>query len=80
MAVPSLAATPIPVPPPNLAEVNALRCAGNYLTRAGTSAASTLLGAGGTAEPDLLVDLCDSLLAAAALCAGLLDLVETPEA
>ncbi len=80
MGAPSLAATPFPVPPPNLAEVAALRCAGDYLTRAGTSAASTLLGAGGTAEPDLLVDLCDSLLAAAALCAGLLDLIEPLEA
>lgn len=80
MALSVHAAPSFPVPRPNRTEEAALRCAGDYLARAGTSAASILLGAGTSVDPDLLVDLCDGLLAAAAICAGVIDLLEPPDA
>ena len=65
----------LPFAPPTPMEAVALARAAAYLGRAGTEAASRLLGT--WAVPDeaaLLETLRDQLLAGAALCDGLLDL------
>ncbi|MDP9473039.1 MAG: hypothetical protein M3Q71_20645 [Chloroflexota bacterium] len=67
----------LPFMPPDAAEAVALARAAAYLSRAGTQAASHLLAA--SAEAALLVAVRDELLAGAALCDGLLDLVASPE-
>src|SRR5687767_3750517 len=60
--------------PPDTDEAAALAVAARYLSRAGTAAGSRLLGLRVDAgEAALAVALRDSLLAGAALCAGLLD-------
>ncbi len=66
------------VPSPTAAEAAALAVVATYLARAGTRAASLLLGHAPTA-PDgpLLEAVRDQLLGGAALCNGLLDLANT---
>ena len=62
--------------PPDPGEAEALARVAAYLARAGTAAASRLLaGWSDPGEAALLEDLRDSLLAGAALCDGILDLV-----
>lgn len=65
------------VMPPTIAEAAALAVAAAYLNRAGTHAASLLLGHAPTA-PDgpLLEAVRDQLLGGAALCDGLLDVAD----
>ncbi len=63
----------LPFAPPDPAEAAALAHAAAYLARAGTQAASRLLAA--PADAALLGALRDELLAGAALCDGLLDLL-----
>lgn len=61
---------------PNPCEVDAIRVVGDYLTRVGTHAATMLLTSAAPPQADLLADLSDAMLASAALCAGLLELVD----
>jgi hypothetical protein len=62
--------------PPDADETAALAVAARYLGRAGTSAGSRLLGLRlDPGEAALVESLRDSLLAGAALCDGVLDLV-----
>ena len=71
---PSLA---FPVRPPSTAEAAALAVVARYFGRAGTQAATLLLGdAVDPKEAALLGDLRDQLLAGAALCEGLLALAD----
>lgn len=62
--------------PPQREEVAALVSVAAYLHRAGTVAATQLLAQPTTAEAPLLTALRDQLLAGAALCDGLLDLID----
>ncbi len=74
MAVPSFPLSPVPAP--TAAEADALAVVAAYLSRAGTTASTLLLAHGRDAgHPTLLAALKDQLLAGAALCDGLLDLV-----
>ena len=67
-----------PFPPPTEIETAALQTVSDYLTRAGTHAASFLLGCPfPDAETGMLADLSNSLLGSAALCEGLLELLDT---
>ena len=67
---------PFPVLPPTASEVAALSVAAAYFARAGTQVASRLLdGSDGSGGAALLGALRDNLLAGAALCDGVLDLV-----
>lgn len=66
-------ASPFPVPPPSPAERAALAVAARYLARAGTAAATQLLGGGADADTTLAAILRDQFEAGAALCRGLLD-------
>ncbi len=77
MAVSSL---PLPlVPEPSPAEAAALGLVAGYLARAGTTAATLLLAdPADLGHPALFSALRDRLLAGAALCAGLLDLLADP--
>ncbi len=63
----------LPVVPPDAAEAAALARAAAYLARAGTHVASLLLAS--PADGALLAALRDELLAGAAICDGVLDLV-----
>jgi len=62
--------------PPDIDEAAALAVAARYLSRAGTAAGSRLLGLRIDPNEATLIEATrDSLLAGAALCDGLLDLV-----
>jgi hypothetical protein len=69
--------SPLPlVPEPSAAEAAALAVAAAYLARAGTTAATLLLGPGaGLGHPELFAAVRDQLLAGAALCSGILRLL-----
>ncbi len=71
---------PLPlVPEPSPAEADALTVVASYLSRAGTTASTLLLDHGADLDhPALMAAVRDQLLAGAALCDGLLDLL--PEA
>ncbi len=67
----------LPFAPPDPADAAALARAAAYLARAGTQTSSHLLVA--PADAALLTAVRDELLASAALCDGLLDLVTQAE-
>lgn len=64
---------------PSSREVDAIQVVGDYLTRVGTQAATMLLTGAAPPQADLLAELSDTMLAGAALCAGLLDLVDVAD-
>lgn len=69
--MPSTVPTHLPFSPPTGEECVALGLAARYLLRAGTEAATRLLGRGRVdAEAELLAAMSDSLLQGAALCDG----------
>jgi hypothetical protein len=69
----------LPVPLPTEIEAAALQIVSAYLHRAGTTLASRLLGCPDlNPEATLAADLSDRLLGSAALCQGVLDLVDKP--
>ncbi len=67
--------------PPTIEQAAALAVAARYLSTSGAAAGSRLLGwRVDSGEDALALALCDSLLAGAALCIGLLDLAgDSPE-
>lgn len=67
-----------PLAPPRREEVAALVSVAAYLHRAGTVAATQLLDHPTADQASLLTALRDQLLAGAALCDGLLDLLGEP--
>lgn len=69
-----------PVPAPTPVEAEALAIVASYLTRAGTTTATALLGQPAAYQETLLLaTLRDHLLAGAALCDGVLDLLPRPK-
>ena len=67
----------LPFSPPTAEECVALGLAAHYLLRAGTEAATRLLGRGRVdAEAELMASLSDSFLQGAALCDGLTGAVD----
>ena len=67
----------LPFSPPSGEECVALGLASRYLLRAGTEAATRLLGRGCVdAEAELMASLADNLLHGAALCGGLTGAVD----
>jgi hypothetical protein len=67
----------IPLPPPTEIESAALKTVSVYLRRAGTQAASVLLGCPPLdGETRVTAELSNQLLGSAALCSGLLDLAD----
>ena len=74
--MPDHTASFFPFPPPDPSERAALAIAAAYLARAGTTTATRLLGVPAGDTTGLWASLQDQMLAGAALCDGLVDLVD----
>ena len=67
-------------PPPSDDQTAALQTVSDYLNQAGTQVASFLLGCPPLdGETAILAELSNSMLRGAALCAGLLELMDEPQ-